>query len=710
MKFSSSVFALFMCSALTAQVGTADTLSGANATDVLVTATRTEVKLGNVAVPYQIISKAQIAATGVARLQELLQEQTGLFVTNGSGTGGVGGGVFGNGVQIQGMSPDYTLILINGEPIIGRQGGTLNLARFTVANIKKIEIVKGPSSSLYGSEAMGGVINIITEQPTQNSLQAGIRAGGYGIVDANVGGNWVTRKSFVSVQANHYRFGGSDFDKNSFGFTQDPFQSNTLQVQYNQRLSPKTKLLTFFRANREITNNAFEVLGSAGRTITGDIRVNDINLNPTLVHQFSKKIQSSLRLYFTEYHSIQNLTEADKTTPYYYDNFKQRFLRIENQTNFYLSTRHTLSAGGGAVEETLITNRYAGVRGNTIGYLFAQHEYAPNKQWNVIAGVRYDRNEVYASRMSPKLAIRYQPSDRLKITASFGAGFKAPDYRQLYLSLVNAAAGGYAIYGANEIDIAKLVQLQQQGFIQTILPRAADLQLLKPETSVGINLGSQYKFSNKLQMDVNLFNNDISNQIVFDIIALRSNGSSVFSYFNVNQSFTRGIELNLHYQPTKNWHISGGYQFLQTADKAVVNAIREGRMFGRNEQTNQVYQLSRADYRGLPNRSPHMANIKIGYDNAATGWLANIRAIYRSSWGTFDKDGNGIINRTDELAQGFVQINASVGKTFHPNWQVQTGVENLLNHIDANNLPNILGRNYYVTVKYNLSIKKNNKQ
>src|SRR5689334_20322028 len=127
-----------------------DTLFSKTLTELVITATRTERKLSNVAVPVQIITRKAITQSGSVRLNDILTEQTGLYITSGGATTSAGGGVFGNGVQIQGLSPDYTLILLDGEPIIGRQGGVIDLSRLSVGNIKKIEIVKGPSSSLYG--------------------------------------------------------------------------------------------------------------------------------------------------------------------------------------------------------------------------------------------------------------------------------------------------------------------------------------------------------------------------------------------------------------------------------------------------------------------------------------------------------------------------------------------------------------------------------
>src|SRR5258706_5562512 len=87
--------------------------------EIIITATRTERKLGNITVPVQLISAKTIQQSGSVRLNDILQEQTGLFITSGGATTSAGGGVFGNGVQIQGLSPDYTVILIDGESVIG---------------------------------------------------------------------------------------------------------------------------------------------------------------------------------------------------------------------------------------------------------------------------------------------------------------------------------------------------------------------------------------------------------------------------------------------------------------------------------------------------------------------------------------------------------------------------------------------------------------
>ncbi len=684
-----------------------DTLSGQSKEDVIVTATRTERKMSNVAVPAFIISKQQIQATQLRRMNELLQEQTGVFVTSGSGSGGFGGGIFGNGAQLQGMSAEYTLILINGEPIIGRQGGMLNLSRLTLSNIKKVEVIKGPASSLYGSEAMGGVINIITELPNNNGFDAQVKAGGYGLFDATLNGTIAGNKTKGNISYNHFRMGGIDLNEKQYGNQQDPFSNHTIQGQVSHQFSPKTRLLVYGRYFNETANNAYEVADANLNLIKikGDTRIQDANLNSSLQYNMNKHVSTTMRLYGTIYESNQQLELSKDGTPYYSDNFNQQFYRIENQTDIKLPANNTLTAGGGFVYEHLNTSRYAGERQNTIAYAFAQNEWKPTSQLNIIGGLRYDNNQAYASRLSPKLAVRFSPSDRLKLTASYGAGFKAPDFRQLYLNFVNNASGGYTIFGANEISITKLQDLKQQGFVADILARAYDLNELKPETSNGLNAGAAYKFSNKVQAEINVFYNSINNQILFDVIALRPTGSQVFSYFNVARSFTTGAEVNANWQVFSFLKICAGYQYLKTADKDVLEQIKAGNVYGRSETNNSVYKLKPSDYLGLPGRSKHMANIKLMYANKA-GWQATVRAIYRSRWGTFDQDGNGIINRTDETAEGFVMLNANVSKQINSQWQVAAGLENIGNHRDAVNLPNIPGINAFVSVAFNMTKQK----
>ncbi|MEY3436453.1 MAG: hypothetical protein RL335_909, partial [Bacteroidota bacterium] len=289
--------------------------------EVVVTATRSERKLSNVAVPTTLISQKQIIQSGSLRLQDILSEQTGLFIAQ----------AFGKGLQMQGLSADYTLILLNGEPFIGRMSGVLDLSRIAVGNIRKIEIVKGPSSSLYGSEALAGVVNIITDQPTADRLSGSLRYGRFNTLDgalhASVKRNRFSASAFINSNSSEgYRLLPFSNLK-----TVEPFWRVTNQLDVAYQFSANTKLSLIARNNSEEISNTIAVQ-NLGQTILskGKERNRDININPVLSHKWSEKIKTQLRGYASVFSSSQQLNVKDIISNYD-DKFRQQFYRIENQ-------------------------------------------------------------------------------------------------------------------------------------------------------------------------------------------------------------------------------------------------------------------------------------------------------------------------------------------------------------------------------------------
>ena len=136
---------------------------------------------------------------------------------------------------MQGMTGEYTLILINGEPLVGRTAGTLDLSRITVNNIKRIEIIKGPSSSLYGSDALAGVVNIITETATKDSGSLSLRYGTNTNIDFGGDINIRRDKFSVNLSANRYSSEGYSLNSgaDSYGKTVNPFENFTYSTNIN---------------------------------------------------------------------------------------------------------------------------------------------------------------------------------------------------------------------------------------------------------------------------------------------------------------------------------------------------------------------------------------------------------------------------------------------------------------------------------------------
>lgn len=674
-----------------------DTLKIADKTleEVMVTATRSQQKLGNIAVPASIIKEREIVQSGSFRLNNILAEQTGLYITNS----------FGSGVQVQGLNPDYVLFLIDGEPQIGRNGGVLDLSRITVNNIKQIEIVKGPSSSLYGSEAMGGVINIITKNSKKNFLETSATYARFNAFDLNAAGSFNYKKFGITGFVNRNSSEGFDFNKTDVGKIVMPFYNYTAQTKLKYDISQKLTAGVDVRYYYEKQNNLYE---AGTDIIKGSPKIDEINLAPLIKFRTNSKFQTILKGYYSSFVSNTQDYVEGKDSLYYDDYFNQVMCRIENQSDFKLLTNNTLIAGAGYIYERLNTNRYSGERTNSIAYGFLQDEHIFNEKLFVTGGIRYDRNAEYANRFSPKIAFNYKLNKKINLKASYGAGFKAPDYRQLYLNFTNNAAGGYTVYGANETSYEDLNQQLQAGIISEITSFGHNLKKLEPEYSTGINAGLNFKVNPRFSGMLNFFRNDIDNLIVTEIIAYKPSGAQIYSYFNINSALTQGVESELHYSLTKNISLEGGYQYLHSADKEVLSDIKNGKIFGKKEGSLTSYQLQRGDYGGLPDRSKHMANLKLKYETDS--WFVYLRGIYRSRWGVADKDGNLILNRDDEYAKGFVQLNISAGKTFSNGFGIKAGLINITNYRDKIFLSNDPGINFYAGVSYKfLNNKKTNK-
>src|SRR6185295_8723780 len=124
---------------------------------IVVTGTRSEAPLSASPVLTEVIDRKRIEESGARTASEALALRPGLWIDRGvAGT---------TGITIQGLGPQYSLILVDGARQIGRTGGYLDLDRFGIADIEQVEIVRGPSSALYGADALGGVVNIITRRP-----------------------------------------------------------------------------------------------------------------------------------------------------------------------------------------------------------------------------------------------------------------------------------------------------------------------------------------------------------------------------------------------------------------------------------------------------------------------------------------------------------------------------------------------------------------
>ncbi len=666
-----------------------------NGDSVVVTATRSERKLGNITVPVTIVNAKMIQQNGSLRLTNILSEQAGLTLTSG----------FGAGVQLQGLNPDYTIILINGEPLVGRTAGVLDLNRIALGNIKKIEIVKGPSSSLYGSEAMAGVINIITDASTTIPFNASLRYGTYNTADASINNSLASKKLFYQGFYNYYTTDGYSIRPNSNNRLTTPITSISTNQQFKYLLSDHTQFVFNTRFTDENIKSDIAVSnGGVTTNSNGKEHNTDINLTGSLHHQFSYNLKTSFRSYLTNYISNQDLITLSGAP--YNDLLNHLFQRFENQTDWTVSKRLSGIFGAGSVWEGVKSSRYDSEKvrkNNTIQYGFTQWEWTPINKFILIGGVRFDQNAQYASAWSPKLSMLYKINLKHKIKFSIGQGFKAPDFRQLYLDFTNAAAGNYSVFGSAEAQ--KVIgQLNGLGQIGALFSNFYSLKSLQPESSTGMHLSWDWQPNQKTFISVQAFRNDIKNLIQVEQVGAYISGAQIFSYLNIGRAFTQGVELETKYQFNSQWSWIGGYQFILTGDKDQIAQIKAGTVYTR-DATGMSSRLGISDYVGLPNISKHKAQIKLNYVNA-NGFFANVRLVYRSKWAVTNTNGNEVYDNGDSFAAGYVSMHASIGKEYANGISLQVGSDNMTNYVDAVNLANLPGRSSYFSIKYQIIHKK----
>jgi outer membrane receptor for ferrienterochelin and colicins len=696
-----------------------DTIKSKQLEEVVITATRNERTVGSLPMPVTLVKQEVIKTMGSVRLTDILTEQTGLVVVPQINAQG-------NGIQIQGFNPDYTLILIDGEPIIGRYTGSLELSRLAVGNIKQVEIVKGPSSSLYGSDALAGVINIITERPTHNEGNLAIRYGTNNTLDINGKASFIYKKLGVYAFGNRYSTDGYDLSPQNYGQTVSPFRNTTFNTKITYQLSDKTAISLAGRMFNESQDFNFDVLTNTGMSVRtyGTGTVSDWNLNPVLTHRFTSKLKTTARFYTTQYKTVSDLKRKSDDSLTYHDDFFQTFTRAELNAEYYFSDANITTLGMGEVSESVQTSRYRDdqQRKQQTRYAFLQHEWTPLAKLTVIGGMRYDYNSIYGDQLSPKLSARFALSKRVVFKGSFGVGFKSPDFRQLYFNFTNSAAGGYSVLGT-EVIKEKLSQLQAQGQIQSYVYDPALIGKLEAEHSLSFNVGARVEPVRNLFVDVNLFRNKIDNLIEDQLMAINTSGQNIYSYRNIRKAIMQGVEANVTYPVHKAISLSAGYQLLYAKDANVEEAVDRGEVYWRDPVTLVTQRLQPSEYFGLYNRSRHTGNFKVFYQNKEKGVEASMRIIYRGKFGigdirgniqgeeipTSDKNNNSILDVYDDFVPGYFLVNVSMAYRLKKNLRLQLGIDNLLNYTNPVYIPNLPGRLSYISLSYQFIQKTSTK-
>lgn len=559
---------------------------------VVVTATRTENDEKNVPASTQIITSSDIKKSGATNVRDAITDFANITMTKK-----VRGG--GHEIIIRGMSTDKSLIMVNGHRVANEAdasglGNANALDRINLKDVQKIEIVKGPSSALYGSEAMGGVINIITKPSVEPSVSTGLefttdntnhwwhfdsgRQGRFSATaDARVSkekrqmtendtssNNYGTARTY-NASLNYY-FN----DDNYLNFYVDYF-SQHLQ---SDRGTPAMKDFPVSMGPMKLNGKAMIDGGGHARnkqknyglSWNGKTNRNDWKLQ-TYVSQFDWSSNSNQKV-------LQTIPGADPMSQSAYDRYvKQKYgtydfhdnsnslWALEGRDTFTINEHHKLTFGA-EYTKNKIKGTGLGANGDN-AYIVTQNGKSKERsekelttysayiqdemsygKWFVIPAVRYDHNSFYGNYTSPKLGVTYKAKDNFRIKANYGKGFKAPTVMQLFYDLVQ-------IMGTKD---GRPNWQHVQGDPN-----------LKPETSTSWDLGVEGEFG-KAYGSLTYFDTDVDDLISTVRLGVDNNGYPLSRYTNVNQAKIKGVENTLGYKFNSQWGFKVNSTWLSAKD------------------------------------------------------------------------------------------------------------------------------------------------
>jgi vitamin B12 transporter len=476
---------------------------------VVVTATKYPVKLSETGKVLTVITRDQVAHSQGKSLAQLLTEQAGTIVSGANSNPGKDKSVF-----LRGASNDYTLILLDGIPVNDPSGpgGAFDLRLFPIEQIDHIEILKGSQSTLYGSDAMAGVINIITKKGGNKKigLNGGLNYGSFQSINANAGINGTIKKIDYNLSYTHTSSDGisealdttgkGSFDKD--GLKRNSFQANvSFMAGKRVKISPYYRY-TYYRGGFDADaftdgNNEFDaLLNNAGVTATLTLPAGTLTAN--YGYTYAK------RLYASDY----------GTTP-----FRGAFNTGEVYLTQKLVKGIKLLAGVNFQDYALNDTSLPDKKPNTnIISPYASLFFQPVKGLNIEAGGRYNYHSEFKSNATYSLNAGYQVSGALRIFGNVSTGFKAPGVSDLF---------GPTYYGSNPD--------------------------LKPEKSFNIEGGAQVTaMQNKLQVGGSVYYRDITDLISYVGTKL----------INIDEQKDHGVEVEATFKPTERWTVRAAYNYV----------------------------------------------------------------------------------------------------------------------------------------------------
>ncbi len=612
---------------------------GSDADTVVVTGTRTPENVQRATVKTDVVTREEADRRGAVSVADALSTQPGLQVNPASY--GFLGGV--SALQIQGFDRDRVLILEDGERVVGDVGGAIDLAAIPTADLERIEIVSGPTSSLYGTAAIGGVVNIITAAPRRFGVggrgRAEFRSLNGVVLQGNASGK--SEKAFgllsepwLGLDANLTRLDGVRRQDALPDLRIPESNRRMLGLRAGARLTEAMDVRMRLRAFRDrLDGIESETRPGLDERFVTDLPAQTDRYTVHVIHVTKFRSGASLRLTMGR-QQYENFTSKDRrNSPI--DERRDREHRMQSfeaiatvpdaartwvlgarfeAEHFEQTLTRTVSARTGpttTTEPEIVPISFG------TSALYGQLTWKVGSSLTVMPGVRSELHTRYGHALAPRLAAAWQASPSVLVRASAGRGFRAPSAKELGF-VFDHSFYGYRINGTGDLLPEKSWGVNADV---TVVPFVSAPRLASIRASA---------FANWVE----------------DLIDLDLGGGSfeggvaTYAYRNFGRARTAGGQFDVRIAPTSFLSAESGYAYTWTRDDA--------------------------GERPLPGRPPHSLTSAL---RMSPGW--KLEAYVRARVVT-----SAFLDR-DSRSPGFQTVDVRVGRTLWPHSQLYLGALNL---------------------------------
>lgn len=608
-----------------AQVNAENRYDSEDETKMVVTATITEKTIEAAPGSVEVLSAQEIRETGAQTVAEALEWAVGLVVSSETGRAKV--------PSIRGSGNRHTLVLVDGRRIVSGYKDFIDTDQIPVTMVERIEIVRGPNSALYGSDAIGGVVNIITKK-TPTKTEAGLMAR-YG---AQEGGNGAAFNGSAYAGTRQGRFGvllsGGYRDKDGWdedGILPDDGDDKHLGSaagRFSLDLGDHHGLSAGFEySDAEQNGNRFY------QNLEREREAQDRRLNYYL--QYDARPESGrhfmARAYRSEHENeIGFLPDAEVTAE---EEAEHYLNQVETRFSLPLFQRHILFMGAEYRTEGREDSRGSEDDMENTS-LFVQDEYQITDPVYLVMGLRYDGHSEFGDWLTPRVSLIYRLHEHFRFKAAYGKGFRSPTLSELFVTSYRQR--GRVVYEPNPD--------------------------LEPEKADTYECGFEGE-SGRLRGKVTAFRNEVKDLI--EAVFIRSVGSGnsatrYYTYQNITEARIQGLEVETGIALPLNLNLSGSLTWLDTE----------------NRQTGEELE-------GQPELK---AILKLGYHFAELGIRADIHMNHtgRRYYASGDRD-------------PFTTVGCYFSKDLGDHFSLFAGIDNVFDEEDVTDGVSYLEPRFYYT-------------